>query len=60
MEHERSLPHSQEPAICSYPEPKPSRPYTIPLLKDSFQYYPLIYDWIFHFSSLRFSPNKTL
>ena len=27
MEHEGSLPHSQQPATCPYPEPDQSSPY---------------------------------
>jgi hypothetical protein len=35
MEPEGSLPHSQEPATCSFPEPDQSCPYPyIPLLED--------------------------
>jgi len=37
MEPEGSLPHSQVPATCHYPEPARSSPYPhIPLLEDSF------------------------
>ena len=36
MEPEGSLPHSQVPAICHYPEPARSRPYPhFPLPEDS-------------------------
>ena len=47
MKPEGSLPHSQEPANCPYPEPDRSSPYTpISLLGDPFKYYPSIYVWI--------------
>jgi len=37
MEPERSLPHSQVPATCPYPEPARSSPYPhIPLPEDHF------------------------
>jgi len=37
MEPEGSLPHSQVPATCPYPEPDQSSPHPhIPLLEDSF------------------------
>ena len=43
MEPEGSLPHSQVPAICPYPEPDQSSPcFHIPLSKD----YPPIYAWV--------------
>jgi hypothetical protein len=45
MEPEGSLPHSQAPAICPYPEPDQSTPcLTIPRIADALQYYPPIYD----------------
>ena len=47
MEPEGSLPHSQEPATCPYPEPDQSSPCPTPLLRDPFQYYPPIYAWVF-------------
>ena len=35
MESGGSLPHSQEPATCSYPEPEQSSPYfPVPVLED--------------------------
>jgi hypothetical protein len=43
MEPGGSLPHSQEPATCPYPEPAQSSPCPIPLLEDPFEYYPPIY-----------------
>jgi hypothetical protein len=44
MEPEGSLPHSQVPTTCPYPEPVQSSPYAyIPLPEDPSQYYPLIY-----------------
>jgi hypothetical protein len=43
MEPRGSLPHEQQPAICPYPEPDQSSPCPpIPLLEDTFQYYPPI------------------
>ena len=48
MEPEGSLPHSQVPATCPYPEPARSSPYPhIPLPEDPFYYYPPIYAWVF-------------
>jgi len=47
MELEGSLPHSQVPATCPYPEPARSRPYLhIPLPEEPSYYYPLIYIWL--------------
>jgi len=47
MEPEGSLPHSQVPATCPYPEPARSSPYLHILLpEDPFYYYPLIYAWV--------------
>jgi len=44
MEPEGSLPYSQKPATCPYPEPDQSSPgLSIQLLEDPFQYYPPIY-----------------
>jgi len=34
MEPEGSLPHSQVPATCPYPEQARSSPYTVPYLKE--------------------------
>jgi len=46
MEPDCSLPHSQVPTTCLYPEPAGSRPYPhIPLHVDPSYYYPLIYAW---------------
>ena len=43
---EGSLPHSQVPATCPYPEPARSSPYPhIPLPEDPSSYYPPIYVW---------------
>ena len=48
MEPEGSLPHSQVPATCPYPEPARSSPYPhIPLPEDPSYYYPDIYTWVF-------------
>ena len=47
MELEGSLPHSQVPATCPYPEPawsSPSPP--IPLPEDPSSYYSPIYAWV--------------
>jgi hypothetical protein len=46
MELGGSLPNSQEPATCSYPEPAQSSPCPIPLLEDPLKYYPAIYAWV--------------
>jgi hypothetical protein len=46
MELEGSLPHSQQPATCPYPEINPVRD-PIPLLEDPFYYYPPIYTCFF-------------
>ena len=48
MEREYSLPYSQEPATCPYPEPDQSNPNLhIPLLEDQFLYYLPIYAQVF-------------
>jgi hypothetical protein len=47
MEPEGSLPHSQVPATCPYPEPARSSPYLhIPLPADPSYYRPPIYAWV--------------
>jgi hypothetical protein len=52
MEPEGSLPHSQVPATCPYPEPARSNPDRsnpyphIPLPEDPSYYYPPIYTWV--------------
>jgi len=47
MEPEGSLPHSQVPATCPYPEPARSSTYPhIPLPEDPSQYYPPIHAWV--------------
>ena len=55
MEPEGSLPHSQVPYACQYPEPAPSSLHPhVPLPEDS-SYYPPIYTWVYRWSlSLRF------
>ena len=60
MEPKGSLPHSQVPATCPYPEPVRSSPYPhIPLLEDSSSYYPPIYTWVSKVVSLpQVSPPK--
>jgi len=48
IEPEYSLPHSQVPATCPYPELHRSSPFPhIPLPEDPSQYYPLIYARVF-------------
>jgi len=47
MEPEGSLPHSQVPATCPYPEPARSSPYPqILLAEDPSLYYAPIYAWV--------------
>jgi hypothetical protein len=47
MKPEGSLPHSQVPATCPYPEPARSSPYPhIQVPEDPSQYYPPIYAWV--------------
>ena len=62
MEPEGSLPHSQVPATCPYPEPARSSPYPhIPLPEDpSYYYYPPIYALVSQVVSfsLRFPHQK--
>ena len=63
MESEGSLPHSQVPATCPYPEPDLSSPYPhIPLTEltgDPSYYYLLIYAWVFQVVSFpQVSPTK--
>jgi hypothetical protein len=42
-----SLPNSQVPATCPYPEPAPSSPHKpLPLPEDPSYYYPPIYVWV--------------
>ena len=61
MEHEGSLPHSQVPATCPYPEPDQCSPYPHFLLpKDPSYYYPPIYAWFSQvFSFPQVSPPKS-
>ena len=61
MEPEGSLPHSQQPTTCSYPEPDQSSPYSPKQLpEDPSQYYPSIYAWVFQVVSFpQVSPTKT-
>ena len=62
MEPEVSLPHSQVPATCPYPEPTRSTPHpNIPLPEDPSYYYPPIYAWVSQvvFFPLR-SPHRHL
>ena len=60
MEPEVSLPHSQVPATCPYPEPHHSNPCPhIPYPKDPSLYYPPIYAWVLHVVSfLQVFPPK--
>jgi len=47
MEPKGSLPHSQLPPTCPYPEPARSSPYAhIPLAEDPSSYYPPFYAWV--------------
>ena len=47
MEPKGSLPQSQVPTTCPYPEPFRSSPYPhIPLPEDPSKYYPPIYAWV--------------
>ena len=47
MEAEGSLPHSQVPATCPYPEPARSSPYPHILIpEDPAQHYSPIYAWV--------------
>ena len=56
MEPECSLPHSQMPATCPYPEPARSTSHSqTPLPEEPSSYYPPIYAWVSQVvSSLRF------
>ena len=57
MEPEGSLPYSQLPATCPYPEPTPSSLHPLPLPEDPSQYYPPIYVWVSPMASFpRVSP----
>ena len=64
MEPEGSLPHSQVPATCPYPQPDQSSPcpcLQIPLPEDPSEYYPPIYAWVFQVVSFPSGfPTKTL
>jgi hypothetical protein len=47
MEPENSLPYSQLPTTCPYPEPTTSSRYNpLQLLMIHLKYYPLIYVWV--------------
>jgi hypothetical protein len=47
MEPEGTLPYSQVPATCPYPEPTPSSPHNpLQLPEDTSYYYPPIYVWV--------------
>jgi len=60
MEPEGSLPHSQVPASCPYPDPDQSSPCPhITLPEDPSQYYPPIYAWVFQVASFPI-PTKAL
>jgi hypothetical protein len=60
MELECSVPHSQVPATCPFPEPDRSIPCPhIPLPEDPSSYYPSIYVWVFQVISFpQVSPLK--
>jgi len=62
MEPEVSLPHSQAPATCPYPEPARPSPYPqISIPEDQSTYYPPFYVWVSQMVSfLQVSPTKTL
>ena len=62
MEPGSSLPHSQVPATCPYPEPDQSNPFPhIPLPEDPLRYYPPFYAWSPKWSlSLRFPHQHPL
>jgi hypothetical protein len=61
MEPEGSLPYSQVPATCPYPEPTLSSPHhPLQLSEDQSKYYPPIYVWIFPMNSFpQVSPPTT-
>ena len=60
MVPEGSLPHSQVPATCPYPEPARSSPHPhIPLPENPSLYYSPIYAWVFQTVSFpQVSPPK--
>jgi len=60
MEPEGSLPHSQVPTTCPYPEPARSNPDSqTPFPEDPSEYYPPIYPWVSPVVSfLQVSPPK--
>ena len=62
METESTLPHSQVPATCPYPEPNRSSPCPhIPFPEDPSEYYLGIYVWVSQVVSFsKVSPPKTL
>ena len=62
MEPKSSLPHSQVPATCPYPElDRSSACPHIPLSEDPSLYYPLIYAWAFQVVTFpQVSPTTTL
>jgi len=53
MELEGSVPHSEVPTTCPYPEPAQSSLYHLPPipLLDGPSYHPLIYAWVFQMLS---------
>ena len=61
MEPEFSLPHSQVPGTCPYPEPARSSPHTyIPLPENPPHYHPPVYAWVFQVVSFsQVSPPKS-
>ena len=62
MEPEGSLPHSQVPATCPYPEPHRCSPFPhIVLPEDPSEYYPPIYIWVFQMVSFsQVSPQNRI
>jgi hypothetical protein len=61
MESQGSLPYSQVPATCPYPEPARSNPYSnIPLPEEPSQYYPTIYAWVSHVFSDHSAPTPVM
>ena len=61
MKPDGSLPHSQVPVTCPYPEPARSSPYPHIPLSENPSDYPPIYVWVFQVVSFpQVFPTKTL